>query len=119
MPRTAQAASSAMSHHLLIIGDTPASLSRLVASEGPLLGVSLSQVAWSSLRLEAIGRHEADLIVPVIRPDVLESGSFLNWLREIPIRKPTMAILSRECNRDLFNLASQVADDFKIGRAHV
>jgi DNA-binding NtrC family response regulator len=101
-----------MSHHLLIIGDTPASLKRLVTSEGPLLGVSLSQVDWSSLRLDAIHQHEANLIVPVIRPEISESGSFLTWLRNIPIRKPTMAILSRECNCDLFNLASQVADDF-------
>jgi two-component system response regulator GlrR len=102
-----------MSHHLLIIGEAPEPLERLLAAEDGELGdLSRSYLAWSSLQLDALCKHKADLIVPVIRPDILESGSFLSWLQNKPIRKPTMAVLSGECDCRLFNLASQVADDF-------
>lgn len=95
-----------MSNHLLIIGDVPASL------EYPLPGMCCTQLAWSSLRLDALREYGADLIVPIIRPEITESGAFLTALLERPIRKPTMAILSRECDRDCFDLAARVADDF-------
>jgi two-component system response regulator GlrR len=102
-----------MSHQLLVIGEAPATLERLVTNEeGPLHGVSCTQISWRSLSLDSITRLNADIIVPVIRPDVAESGVFLNWLQDKPSRTPTMAILSRECSHDLFNLVSRVTDDF-------
>jgi two-component system response regulator GlrR len=102
-----------MANHLLIIGDAPAHLEPVLgADSSPLHGVICTRLGWSSLRPESLQEHAANLIVPIIRPEIAASGAFLAAASEKPILKATLAILSRECDQECFDLASRAFDDF-------
>ncbi|MCK1711344.1 MULTISPECIES: sigma 54-interacting transcriptional regulator [unclassified Bradyrhizobium] len=73
-------------------------------------------IQWSSLVLERLREHRADLVVAVAAPRCSSAENFLRWLVKNPIGPPTLAVLPPD--NDLIQLAAQAVDDFIVEPIH-
>src|SRR6266568_5275839 len=65
-------------------------------------------IQWSSLVLERLREHRADLVVAVAAPRCSHAANFFRWLVKNPIGAPTLAVLPPD--NDLIQLAAQAVD---------
>jgi DNA-binding NtrC family response regulator len=73
-------------------------------------------IHWSSLVLERLREHRADLVVAVAAPRCSYAANFFRWLVKNPIGTPTLAVLPAD--NDLIQLAAQAVDDFIVEPIH-
>ncbi|TYO65269.1 sigma-54-dependent Fis family transcriptional regulator [Bradyrhizobium hipponense] len=73
-------------------------------------------IQWSSLDLERLRDHRADLVVAVAAPRCSSAENFLRWLVKNPIGPPTLAVLPPD--NDLIQLAAEAVDDFIVEPIH-
>jgi two-component system, NtrC family, response regulator GlrR len=109
-----------MSRRLLVIERNTGSFESSLAALGPssASGLEFDCSPWFPDPRERIASCRADLILPVAIPHSVEALDFLRSLRDHPIPKPTLAVLSDQAGEDLLRAAAEAADDFILWPVH-
>jgi len=106
-----------MAYRLLVIEGDNGSVGQLVRQDvwSSAGDCSIDRFSWSSFKPASLVDCGADLLVPIAvreEPPVLD---LFTWLREHPVRLPTLAILSEEADGAFLKLAAESVDDFILG----
>ncbi|MFC1475879.1 sigma-54 dependent transcriptional regulator [Candidatus Zixiibacteriota bacterium] len=104
-----------MPRRILLIGEN---INEAVTNIGDLLafeaGFHCRSLSWAALRSEKPLQSAADLVVAVAVPQTAKSMTLFQWLLAHPMDVPILSVLSSVADNDLFQIASEVADDFLL-----
>lgn len=73
---------------------------------------------WDSLPFERLQHSQVQLLVAVAIPPAPAPLRLFKWLREHPIPRPTLAVLSSEIDDQTLSVISQATDDFVLWPIH-
>jgi two-component system response regulator GlrR len=104
-----------MGYSLLVVEDdsTPTEAS-VQAALGLDSVFSLRRLSWDAACPEALARKGPHAVVAVAVPHNPQVTKVFEWLRDHPIRTPTLAVLPADTSEPLLRSAGQVADDFLL-----
>ena len=102
-----------MNHRLLLIEESPQptaiSLGNLLTHEW---GFDCDRITWESFKPPQLLASRADLVLAVAVPETAGAIDFFRWLRENPLKTPSMAVLPDRPDDSILRATLEVADDF-------
>lgn len=78
----------------------------------PELGFDCTRKSWESIDPSYASLLEADLVVLADSANPELTGNLFNWLREHPVRAPTVAVFPPDATIESLRLAAEIVDDF-------
>ena len=104
-----------MGHRLLLIGQLSFSVeTALVGLLSKEAGFLCQNVKWDSFRPDSLCDCRAQLVVPIVISALTPAKNLFQWLRDHPIATPTLAVLPRDSEGQLLQIASETVDDFVL-----
>ena len=67
---------------------------------------------WGTFSFESLEQRSDDLIVATVVHNLHKSIAFFRWLREHPIKSPTIAVFASDLSGELYRACCKVVDDF-------
>src|SRR5215470_14609290 len=102
-----------MSYRLLVVEAHSAPREASVqAALAEAQGFSVQQLSWDAAGPEALASRGPDALLAVAVPHTPRVTQVLEWLRDNPIRTPTLVVLPAHPPDLLMGLGAQVSDDF-------
>ena len=69
---------------------------------------------WGTFNFESLEQRSDDLIVATVVHNLHKSIAFFRWLREHPIKSPTIAVFASDLSGELYRACCKVVDDFVV-----